>query len=112
MTGYFPFKINFPAKRKCEITTKFAISCNCCCAFGFLFITIFGLVSAPFLSQKHFKLIIMLKEIIYLFQNWDDLKDYPFFGLKLKYAIWIIPIPFLLFGLLVVLHLLKALNYL
>ena len=34
-------------------------------------------------------------EFIYIIQNWNDLKNLPFFGLKLKYAIWLIPLPFL-----------------
>jgi hypothetical protein len=45
------------------------------------------------------KLFIMFKDFIYLFQNWKGLKEYPFFGLKLKYAIWIVPIPFVLWSL-------------
>ena len=34
-------------------------------------------------------------EFIYIIHNWNDFKNLPFFGLKLKYAIWLIPLPFL-----------------
>jgi len=55
---------------------------------------------------------LLPKDFIFFYQNWNYLKNQPFFGLKLKYAVFIIPIPFLLFALLVVLHFLKWINYL
>jgi len=61
VTGYFRFKIKFPAKRKRELTTKLAISCNCCWQFGFLFIQIFGLVFPPFKVKSKKKKMLKRK---------------------------------------------------
>ena len=49
-------------------------------------------------------------EFIYIIHNWNDLKNLPFFRLKLKYAIWLILL-FLLF-LVWLIVLLKLLYYL
>ena len=112
LSPIFGFAKSSQIQNHFSIKPNAQIRCSGCYAFGFLFIPIFGFASAPLLSRKHFKLIIMFKDFIYLFQNFDELKEYPFFGLKLKYAVWIIPIPFFLYFVLGVLYLLKALNYL
>lgn len=44
-------------------STKYTLSQNCCYAFGFLFISIFGYASAPFKSEVILKLIIMSEKI-------------------------------------------------
>ena len=37
-----------------------------------------------------------MRDFINIFRAWNSTKNLPIFGLKLKYAVWIIPIPFLL----------------
>ena len=32
-------------------------------------------------------------DLKFLCQNWSEIKNLDFFGLKIKYAIWIVPIP-------------------
>ena len=66
VTGYFPLKIKFLARRKREFTTKFAILPNGCYAFGFLryFFTFQFSVSLPHrLSRKQFLNSIIMSEI-------------------------------------------------
>ena len=48
-TDYFLLKIKFLAKRECELTTKFAIARNGCCALAFYFFSTLLIFSQAFL---------------------------------------------------------------
>ncbi len=57
-----------------------------------------------------------MKDIIFLIKNrvefWNHVKSRDFFGLKVKYVVWIIPIPILLWVFVLVGNLLLCLNVL
>ena len=60
-------------------------------------------------------IIVYFSIIIYYFYQlrpWSYAKNQLFFGLKLKYAVFLLPIPFAQFGVLVVLNLLDFFDYL
>ncbi len=45
-------------------------------------------------------------------ENWPEVKEMDFFGLKVKYAIWIVPLPFISWGVALILRLLLWLGIL
>jgi len=53
-----------------------------------------------------------VSDLKFLCQNWSEMKDLDFFWLKVKYAIWIVPVPFLLWLIALVVNLLLWLGVL
>lgn len=51
-------------------------------------------------------------DLKYLFQNWDSLKNRKMFGLKMKYFVWIYPIPFVLWFVVILLRLFRWMGFL